>query len=107
MLVSMSRPLVLFALFAVHAWGKANCAGVPSPQVVKVPGHPFRVLASRDGCRLFVSILKQSAGEKSGIAILDRSGVDLALSRVAELDSQPTGLALTHAGKLLITAAIE
>ena len=79
-------------------------APAPSPSVtVPLPAAPFMVAPSKDGCWVFVSLTGR--GENSGIAVLKRSGGKIELVRVAPFPSSPTGITLTHDGKLLIGAA--
>jgi DNA-binding beta-propeller fold protein YncE len=61
------------------------------------------VVPSTDGCWVFVSLTGR--GENSGIAVLKRSGGKIELERVVPFPSSPTGITLTHDGKLLIGAA--
>jgi DNA-binding beta-propeller fold protein YncE len=61
------------------------------------------VVPSKDGCWVFVSLTGR--GENSGIAVLKRSGGKMELVRVVPFPSSPTGITLTHDGKLLIGAA--
>jgi DNA-binding beta-propeller fold protein YncE len=61
------------------------------------------VAPSKDGCWVFVSLTGR--GENSGIAVLKRSGGKMELVRVVPFPSSPTGITLTHDGKLLIGAA--
>ena len=61
------------------------------------------VAPSKDGCWIFVSLTGR--GQNSGIAVLKRSGGKVELARVVPLSSSPTGITLTHDGKLLIAAA--
>jgi hypothetical protein len=79
----MPRSFLLFALLlCARAWGKSECdAAVQSPRVVELPGHPFRVIGTSDGCHLFVSIMGQGPDQKSGIAILRLNAGVLAVSR--------------------------
>jgi DNA-binding beta-propeller fold protein YncE len=67
----------------------------------RAPLKSIHAVPSHDGCWLFVSL----TGQTHGIAVLKRSGGTTELSRVAPLSSTPTGIALTHDGKLLIAAA--
>ena len=62
------------------------------------------VAPSKDGCWVFVS-LTGGRGSNAGIAVLKRSGGKVELVRVVSLTSAPTGIRLTHDGKLLIAAA--
>jgi len=61
------------------------------------------VAPSKDGCWVFVSLVGR--GENSGIAVLKRSGGKVELVHVVQLQSSPTGITVTHDGKLLIAAA--
>lgn len=61
---------------------------------------PFDVVATRDGCNLFVSV-----ANPSGIAVLKRENGRLVKVRFAALPTQPWGLILTHDDKQLIAAA--
>lgn len=73
-----------------------------SPSVtVPLPGNPFAVKPSADGCWVFVSV----GGAKPGIAVLKRGNGRIELARVVALPSGPAGIVLTHDGKLLIAAA--
>jgi DNA-binding beta-propeller fold protein YncE len=79
-------------------------APAPSPSVtISLPASPFMVAPSKDGCWVFVSLTGQ--GENSGIAVLKRSGGKVDLVRVVRFPASPTGITLTHDGKLLIGAA--
>jgi len=62
------------------------------------------VVPSKDGCWVFVS-LTGGRGGHAGMAVLQRSNGQIRLSRVVPLESAPTGIALTHDGRLLIAAA--
>lgn len=90
----------------VHAQAGDCNAPAPSPSItIPLPASPFMVAPSKDGCWVFVSLTGR--GEKSGIAVLRRSGGKIELVRVVPLPSSPTGIVLTHDGKLLIVAATE
>jgi DNA-binding beta-propeller fold protein YncE len=79
-------------------------APAASPSVtISLPAPPFMVAPSRDGCWVFVSLTGR--GENMGIAVLKRSGGKTELVRVVPLASAPTGVTLTHDGRLLIAAA--
>ena len=71
---------------------------------VRLPGDPFGVIPSQDGRWLFVSI-SNSAGTSGSVAALKRHAGHIELARVVPVPSEPTGMALTHDGKLLIVAA--
>jgi DNA-binding beta-propeller fold protein YncE len=77
----------------------------PSPtSFVPVPGHPFGVVPTRDGCYLFVSVVSD-ARTANGIAVLGRSAGRLTLKHLYELGVTPLGMVLTHDGKVLVVAA--
>ena len=98
------------ALMALAAAGAAqaqsggcNERAATASETVKVPGRPFGVVPSRDGCWLFASMVGPQA-ENRGIAVLQRGGGRVSVTRVVTLASAPTGIVLTHDGKLLIAA---
>jgi DNA-binding beta-propeller fold protein YncE len=62
------------------------------------------VIPSRDGRWLFVSI-SNSAGTSGSVAALKRNAGHIELARVVSLPMEPTGMVLTHDGKLLVVAA--
>lgn len=61
-------------------------------------------MRTTDGCRLFVSFISAN-GSGKGLAILKRAGGRVDVERFVRLKDDPTGLVLTHDGKLLIAAA--
>jgi DNA-binding beta-propeller fold protein YncE len=96
--------LVSLLPFAAQAQSTGCNASADSPSVtIALPSRPFTAVPSHDGCWVFVSL----TGPKSGIGVLKRGGGTLELLRVAPLASAPTGIALTHDGKLLIAAASD
>ncbi len=99
---------VLFPLIALTLTAQARDRGCNAPAAspsvtVSLPAAPFAVKPSKDGCWVFVSLTGR--GENQGIAVLKRSGGKIELVRVVPLQSAPTGITLTHDGKLLIAAA--
>src|ERR1700761_8149711 len=103
MIRSLVGVLFITALKLAAQAGDCNAAA-PSPSItVALPASPFMVAPSKDGCWVFVSM--PGRGDNSGIALLKRSGGKEQLVRVAPLQSAPTGITLTHDGKLLIAAA--
>ena len=100
--------LALMALTAlVSSAQPSNCnAPAVSPSVtIALPSRPFAVRPSADGCQVFVSLMGDDSAKNPGIALLKRAEGRIELLRVVPLKSPPTGLALTHDGKLLIAAA--
>jgi DNA-binding beta-propeller fold protein YncE len=105
MLRSVAGIVILTALTVAAKAQPGDCnAPAASPSVtIPLPASPFMVAPSKDGCWVFVSLTGR--GENSGIAVLKRSGGEVKLVRVVPLESAPTGIRLTHDGKLLIAAA--
>jgi hypothetical protein len=94
------------AVLAAQAQPHDCNAPAASPSVtVALPARTFGVAPSRDGCRVFVSM--PGEGRNRGIAVLTRADGKIELSRVVRLKSPPTGIALTHDGRLLIAAATD
>jgi DNA-binding beta-propeller fold protein YncE len=104
--------LALVTTLRVAATAEAQTGGCNAPQsapvvTIAVPSHPFTVVPTQDGCWLFVSLMGDSKGRDPGIAVLKRANGHIELSRVVPLKWRPTGMVLTHDGKLLIAAAID
>jgi DNA-binding beta-propeller fold protein YncE len=96
--------VLLAALFATAAFA-ADCNAIPGlTEKIDLPGHPFKIALTSDGCRLFVAMIAQSAKEASGIAVLSRANGHLRLERTVPLKPAPIGVVLTHDGKLLLAA---
>lgn len=80
----------------------ADCnapAGKPITYV-SLPGHPFGIAVTDDGCRVFVAVSRES----NGIAVLRREAGKIKEERVVSLPDMPTEIVLTHDNKLLIVA---
>ena len=85
--------------------GDCNALAKEAIRFVDLPGHPFSTIPSPDGCWLFVSLGSSSPLEVNGVAVLDRNGNgDIRVRRVVPVESSPTGMVMTHDGKLLIVA---
>ena len=98
----------LLALSALAGSAQPSGCNAPaaSPSVtITLPSRPFAVRPSADGCQVFVSLMGDNSGKNAGIALLKRAEGRTELLRVIPLKSPPTGLALTHDGKLLIATA--
>src|SRR5436309_635927 len=98
---------------AACASGTANAPPVPAdcntpaPTAslsLDVPGNPFQALPSGDGCWIFVSIGGQPPVRR-GIGVYRRAGGTVSLAHFANLPTAPSGMALTHDGRMLIVAA--
>ncbi len=72
-----------------------------SSVTVPLPGNPFAVKPSADGCWVFATV----GGARGGIAVLKRGQGRIEMARVVPTPSGPAGIVLTHDGKLLIAAA--
>jgi YVTN family beta-propeller protein len=83
------------------------CGDAPSSPIITidVPGTPFQALPSADGCWVFASFPSTSIGWPAGIGVFRRSGGTITLERMLPVDGNPTGMALTHDGSLLVVAA--
>lgn len=91
----------LCAWFTLNANAEQCYEENPRPSMtIPLPGNPFAVVPSQDGCWLFVSI----AGAHSGIAVLKRGVRRFEITHVVPLPAVPTGMVLTHDGKMLIVA---
>ena len=110
----MRRVLMPAALLAIiiHSMpgqraATEGCNDSPAEPVtmLAVPGTPFQALPSADGCWVFVSLPAAGSGRPSQLAVLRHRGGALTIEHVMQLEGGPTGMALTHDGRLLIVAA--
>jgi DNA-binding beta-propeller fold protein YncE len=81
-----------------------NAPPISANSFVSLPGHPFGVVPTRDGCSLFVSMVGDSKAPH-GTALLQRADGRLILKHVFQLEGPPFGMVMTHDGKLLVVAA--
>src|SRR5262249_1498380 len=81
-----------------------NAPPASANSFVSLPGHPFGVVPTGDGCSLFVSIVGDSKAA-NGTALLQRAGGGLILKHVLQVEGLPLGMVMTHDGKLLVVAA--
>src|SRR2546423_8813239 len=99
--------LVLCLAAAARAQGGAsqcNAAMGAAVSYVALPGHPFSTVSSPDGCWLFVSLTSSNPKSANGVALLSRNKGQITLKQVFAVEAEPTGMTLTHDGKLLIVA---
>jgi DNA-binding beta-propeller fold protein YncE len=92
---------------AAHAQERASqCNAAMSAPVsyVQLPGHPFSTVSSPDGCWLFVSLTSSNPKSSNGVAVLSRGRGQISLKRVFPVEAEPTGMTVTHDGKLLVVA---
>jgi DNA-binding beta-propeller fold protein YncE len=89
---------------SVQAPSRCNDAPASPVTFVPLPGHPFSTVASPDGCWLFVSLTTSNPKSYDGVALLRRSRGKVELVKVFPVAGSPTGMTLTHDGKLLVVA---
>jgi len=84
----------------------SRCDAAPKDPIsyVPLPGHPFSTISSKDGCRLFVSVTSSTPRSANGVAMLSRIDGRIILKKVFPIEAGPTGMVMTHDGKLLIVA---
>jgi DNA-binding beta-propeller fold protein YncE len=90
---------LLQATVASSGFAQTTCNIVPStPLTVELPGRPFKIVNSKDGCWVFASM----AGPGAGVAVLRRNEGRLELVRTARVIPAAFGIVMTHDGKILI-----
>jgi DNA-binding beta-propeller fold protein YncE len=100
--------VVSFCAAAQNRGADCNSLAKEAVRYVKLPGHPFSTISSADGCWLFVSLSSSSPLEVNGVAVLRRNGNgDIQLLRVVPVESGPSGMIMTHNGRVLIVADDE
>src|SRR5919109_910382 len=99
--------LALLLAAAAHAQtGASQCNAAMSAPVsyVQLPGRPFSTVSSPDGCWLFVSLTSSNPKSSNGVAVLSRNRGQITLKKVFQVEAEPTGMTVTHDGKLLVVA---
>jgi len=86
---------------------RCNAPASEAISYVPLPGHPFSTIGSQDGCWLFVSLTSSNPRSANGVAMLSRADGHITLRKVFPVEAGPTGMVLTHDGKLLIVADDE
>ena len=104
--------LLVFTSASAQASGarstsRCNAPAAEPVSYVSMPGHPFSTIASPDGCWLFVSVTSSNPKSSNGVALLRRADGRLTLTKVFPVEASPTGMVITHDGKLLIVADDE
>ena len=104
----MARFLFLAVFWWLSAGGVAVAGDRPCAEpgggpsfTVTVPAYPFGVVATSDGCWVFVSMLKDSTSP-AGTAVLHRAHGTFTLERVVPYGG--LGMALSHDEKVLVVA---
>jgi DNA-binding beta-propeller fold protein YncE len=82
----------------------ATCLATQASYTVMVPGRPFAVRELPDSATAFVSVNPETPLQVPGIAVLKCIADRFVYTHTIPLSPQPTGLALTPDGKLLIVA---
>jgi DNA-binding beta-propeller fold protein YncE len=80
------------------------CSAPEARYEIAVPGHPFSAQQSADGKALFVSIVSGDPRRPNGVAVLRCDGRHYRYSHTVLVEPQPTGMAMTHDGTMLIVA---
>lgn len=83
---------------------RCNAAAADPISYVSLPGHPFSTISSPDGCWLFVSVTSSNPRSTNGVAVLSRADGHITLKKVVPVEAGPTGMVMTHDGRLLIVA---
>jgi DNA-binding beta-propeller fold protein YncE len=119
-MTSLAKQIAVAALFVVilcscvsaqtsRAASTSRCNAAPAQAVsfVSLPGHPFSTIPSNDGCWLFVTLTSSSPTSANGVAMLRRTDGRITVEKVFPVEAAPTGMVMTHDGKLLIVADDE
>jgi DNA-binding beta-propeller fold protein YncE len=102
MLASAALAAVPHTAFSQSA--AAGCRADVARYEVELPAHPFKAVQSPDGRYVFVTLLSASPTSPNGVAVLRCDGGRYRFSHVVPFEPGPTGLALTHDGRLLLAA---
>lgn len=84
-----------------------NVSGHDAISYVSLPGRPFGIAVTKDGCDLFVAIVGEGRNSRSGIALLHRSEGKTKMEKFFPLEGRATDIVLTHDQKMLIVAGGE
>lgn len=98
--------LVALALLGSRSADAAasGCRANVARYEVAVPSHPFSAVPSADGAYVFVSLISSSPTSQTGIGVLKCENGRYRYSHLVPMESGPTGMSLTHDGKLLVVA---
>lgn len=86
-----------------HAQAAPGCAYRGGAAHVPLPGRPFGLAASADGCWLFVAV--SGRPDAGGVAVLKNEGGGFRLLRTVPMRGVPAGVALSHDGRTLAVTA--
>jgi DNA-binding beta-propeller fold protein YncE len=95
---------ICLALALARPAAASTCAQALADSIVlvPVPGHPFQVVASPDGCWFYVSLNAGGPDSVSGIGVLKRENGTTSMVRVVRVEPQPAGMVVTRDGALLV-----
>ncbi|MGC2407778.1 MAG: hypothetical protein WA431_15350 [Candidatus Cybelea sp.] len=105
--VAAAFALTIYLCTGTTPWSAradAACLAAQASYTVTVPGRPFGVRELPDSTTAFVSINPETPVQVPGIAVLKCTAGRFVYTHTIPLSPQPTGLALTPDGKLLIVA---
>jgi DNA-binding beta-propeller fold protein YncE len=97
--------LIVLSLHWVDEAKGADCnRAAPEPIThIELPGSPFEPIPTNDGCWIFVSLVSTKS-EPGRVAVLKRDEGVISLARTVPVKGGPTGMVITHDGKILIAA---
>jgi DNA-binding beta-propeller fold protein YncE len=84
--------------------GSPACPPPQAPYAVALPGRPFGIAELPSTEAAFVSVNPETPAQLPGIAVLLCRDGRFAFDHLVPLSSQPTGVAITHDGELLVVA---
>lgn len=84
--------------------GSPACPPPQAPYAVAVPGRPFGIAELPSTEAAFVAVNPETPAEMPGIAVLRCRDGRFAFDHLIPLSSQPTGVAITRDGALLVVA---
>ena len=84
----------------------ASCNAPPHDAIsyVSLPGRPFGIAITKDGCNVFVGITGEGRRSSSGVALLRRSEGKTKMDKFFSLEGKATDIVLTHDQRMLIVA---
>ena len=82
----------------------SGCKPAAASYEVVLPGHPFTAVATADERHVFVSLTSSNPRSRTGVAVLTCTAGRYRMTQFVTLEAQPSGMALTHDGKLLLVA---
>ncbi len=94
--------LTVLLIPAAHA-AVSNCDGPAKSETIDVPGHPFAVQSTHDGCWLFVTL--DEGKSKGAIGVLRRVANRFVLDHEVSIDANLFGASLSHDDATLAVAA--